>query len=418
MPYDSLPHDGNAEVNRKIRAAQFKVVQVLPRQMYFGARRATSIDLCVRDLVGASRFCSSTLVVADLVSDPFPGFRLELLPQARRAATFARAQHVARLARRERPDVIVVQQHLPTAAAIARRLPGVPVVLHSHNFHKAIAADSVRAWLRRAVRKRRLLQLSGLIHVSAACTRAFRQAWPDVAVPQQVVHNGFDFAAWQPAAVRAPEILCVARCVPEKGVLEAARAVADVLPAFRGWRGRFILSEVATRPHYFEQVKSVLAAVPDQVAIEVQQPWEAVKAAYERAAIALVPSKWTEPFGRTALEAHAGGAALISSGTGGLAEISGDSAVMLPEVTSRAIAAALLELMTDHGLRERLAYEGAERVRMCFNIRTQAERMDAFLLSLAAGRAMPAGLREEPETPTLGFFKTLDFSQERSGRGF
>jgi len=58
----------------------------------------------------------------------------------------------------------------------------------------------------------------------------------------------------------------------------------------------------------------------------------------------VVASKWAEPFGRVTLEAHAGGAALISSGTGGLSEISGDAALYLEAVTGPVIASALCQL--------------------------------------------------------------------------
>ena len=46
-----------------------------------------------------------------------------------------------------------------------------------------------------------------------------------------------------------------------------------------------------------------------------------------RAAIVIVPSRWNEPFGLTALEALACGAPLIVSPRGGLPEVAGEAAV-------------------------------------------------------------------------------------------
>ena len=86
---------------------------------------------------------------------------------------------------------------------------------------------------------------------------------------------------------------------------------------------------------------------------------------------------------RTALEAHAGGAALISSGTGGLAEISGDAALMLPEVTPDAIASAIAMLIVDQPLRESLAHKGAAHARAHLGIEAQAARLDAFYATIA-----------------------------------
>jgi len=369
--------------------------QVMARGMYFGPLLATSIDLCARDLVAASRFAESTRIFAEHVDSPFAGFDLDYFPSARRAVTYARAGHVARSARLEQPDVIVVQQHLPTAAAIVRRLPEAKVILHRHNFAKTVTPrTSVRSSIRRAFRKRRYSQLAGIVHVSEACASAFAQAWPDVSVPSCVVPNGLDFTEWTPHAERNKEILFVGRCAPEKGVLEAVVAIITVLERFPGWHARFMLSNVESHPDYFNRLRELLAGWGHRIMLQAQVPFAEVKAACERAAIALVPSKWQEPFGRTALEAHAGGAALISSGTGGLSEISGDTALMLPSVAPQAIASSIQRLIEHPELRQRLALEGAHRVRVHFDIRAQASRLDDFCQAVADG-SFPADCGED-----------------------
>jgi glycosyltransferase involved in cell wall biosynthesis len=361
------------------RSGDLAIFQVMPREMYFGISRATSIDLCVRDLVAASRFRSTTTVFAERLEDHFPGFTVEALPAARHAATFFRSGHVVRTARARRPDLIVVQQHLPSAAAIARRLPDIKVVLHAHNYQKSYGGRSnPLARLRRNGRKFRYRQLAGIVHVSRSCAEAFARDWPDIGIPAIIINNGLEMAIWHPARERRPEILYAGRCAPEKGVLELAQAAAAQLPSHPGWRARFILSNLAVHPDYVAAVREALAPLGEQAIIEEQRPFAEVKAAYEQAAIAVVPSKWDEPFGRTALEAHAGGAALISSGTGGLAEVSGKAALVVQEVTADALGTALSVLITDEGLRGRLADAGAKRVSEHFDIATQAARLDDF----------------------------------------
>jgi glycosyltransferase involved in cell wall biosynthesis len=356
------------------------ILMIMPRQMYFGPLRATSIDLCVRDLVSASRYRSTTKIFAEDIQEPFPGFVMESLPSARYAATFLRANFVANIARKLQPDVILVQQHLPTAAAIAHRLPQQKIVLQTHNFQKSFRKGSnMLQAMRRSAKKHLYNQLSGIIHVSRACEESFAEGWPDIRLPACVVNNGLDFSEWRPSPSRLKEVIVVGRAAPEKGILEAACAVRSLLPRFPGWRARFILSDIDRHHDYFQQVQKALSGLDAQIDIETQQPFADVKAAFEQAAIAIVPSKWDEPFGRTALEAHAGGASLISSGTGGLAEISGDAAMILPEVTGDAIVVALEELIREETLRQRLADAGALRVRTRFDIKAQAARLDCFL---------------------------------------
>jgi glycosyltransferase involved in cell wall biosynthesis len=302
------------------------------------------------------------------------------------SATRTRAHYVAGLVGKHKPDIVIVQQHLPTASAIARRCPGARVVLQTHNFQKAdYAAGSLKDWLRRGYKRARYKRLAGLIHVSEACKRAFAANWPDIELPQAVVHNGLAFAQWTPAAMRTREVLFAGRCVADKGALEAAEATARVLADRPDWTARFILSVVRDNSAFFEAVRSALAPLGTRARIEIQRPFAEVKAAYEAASIALVPSKVSEAFGRTALEAHAGGAALISSGIGGLREVSGPSALYLPEVTGDAIAAALDTLIGTPELRARLARDGAAWVRERFSIESQAARLDGFCLDLANG---------------------------------
>jgi glycosyltransferase involved in cell wall biosynthesis len=145
---------------------------------------------------------------------------------------------------------------------------------------------------------------------------------------------------------------------------------------------------VGTHARYFERTRDVLAELGPQAEISVQRPYSEIRQACENAAIAIVPSICKEAFGRTALEAHAGGAALISSGSGGLSEISGQAALFTPDVTAETIGDAVKALLTDPALRNRIAHKGGKRVRERFDIRRQAARLDHFLLNVAAsGRA-------------------------------
>ncbi len=367
---------------------QLHIFHVMPRGMYFGTSQATSIDLCARDLIRASRFANSTHVFAEAIADAFEGVAVHAFPRATISATRSRAKHVADVAAARKPDIIIVQQHLPTASAIARRCPEAKVVLQTHNFQRAdYETGSFKDWLRRGYKRGRYKRLAGLIHVSEACRSAFAANWPDIDLPQAVVHNGFDFADWAPAQTRKPEILFVGRCVAEKGVREAAEAAARALAARPQWSARFILSAVDGNIGILDAIRSALSPLGGRARIELQRPFAEVKAAFETASIVLVPSIVRESFGRTAVEAHAGGAALISSGSGGLREVSGPAARYVPHVTAGALTAAIEALIENPQGRARMVREGAAWVRERFSIGSQAARLDDFCLSVLTMRS-------------------------------
>lgn len=371
------------------------ILYVLPRDMHFGPSGATSIDLCCRSQIGASAYSGSTRVLASPVDDWFDGFDTQSFPAAADRSTRVRVAFAVKYARSVKPDLIVVQQHLSPAAGIAASV-NIPVILQRHNFQRAYPKDTFLRRIRYNRKRGAYQSLAGMMHVSEACARQFRADWPDVTIPQTVVPNGMPVASWRPATERTREILCIARSAPEKGVLEVARALATVLPNAPGWSGRFIFSAINTHPDFHARVLATLAPLAGRVTVDVQLPYAEVQAACERAAIALVPSMCQEGFGRTALEAHAGGAALISSGSGGLREVSGDTALYLDEVSPEALAVAMHSLICDTQLRRDLASAGRRRVERLYTAEAVSALADTFFGRIVGGALQSAGkLREE-----------------------
>jgi len=331
----------------------------MPRNMAFGPHGATAIDLCVHDIVTRLPTDVTVTVYAEDNVTPFddlpPNVSLKLFPRRSWRQKQSFLPRIASALRLDAPDVIVVQQHLPSAAAMVRLVSHVPVLLHAHNFQ----------WhgrgLKRVLQKRRYQRLAGIIFVSNACRDDYHRHWPDVAIPAHVVPNGVDITRWQPHAERQKNIVFAGRLTPDKGVLPLVQAVANVLPNYPDWRADFIFGEQDKHPDYKKQVLAALQPVTAQTTVRAQQPYAEVKRLYESAGVAVVPSAYREAFGRVAIEAMAGGAALVSSTNGGLDEVIGDAAVRLPEITAPAIENALRLLLADSALRAEYAARGRAR---------------------------------------------------------
>ncbi|MGN8119656.1 glycosyltransferase family 4 protein [Labrys sp. 22185] len=360
------------------------ICHVLPRGMRFSQSRATSIDLYVCELVAYSR--QPSVVIAEEIADPLPAPRLIEIPCYNYARTTRRSRFIARKIAELDPTIVSVQQHIPSAVHITS-LVQQPVILQRHNFLERPADDNVFSRYRYRSKIAKLNALGGITFVSDVLVSHFESHWPDVQVPREVISNGFDKRLWQAHPDRDNSILIVGRAAPEKGIAEAAAAVATVLAEKPEWRADFVLSEEAVHPDYHKSIKRLLEPLGRQVSLRLNRPFAEVKRLFERAAIAIVPSKWAEPFGRTCLEAHAGGAAVISSGTGGLRSISGDQALYIDPANPRSIAQALKFLMNDDDARQALAKGGTERVCRLFDIDVIAARLDKFCSSVSAGRS-------------------------------
>ena len=355
--------------------------------MRFGPSNATSIDLCVHDLIIASGYREQTRILCCENETLFPGLDISTYAPSVDRHKAKKIRFAVDQAKKDRAELIVVQQHLPTAAAVARRI-STPVILHKHNLTKPIPPSGFFDRLRRSWRIRQHNALAGIIFVSETCRDLFKAEWPEISAPMAVVYNGLDFGEWAPAEHRKKEIICVGRAAPEKGIREAAEAVANVLAVETQWSARFILSEYQRFPDYLHDVIETLQPVADRTTIERNQTFSVVRQRLEEAAIAIVPSKWEEPFGRTALEAHAAGCAVVSSGTGGLREVSGSHALFLPkDFTASDIVHQLNVLIGDKAKRDRLASEGRSYCMQKFALKTVSECADRFYDQVVSKRA-------------------------------
>ena len=357
-----------------------RVVNILPRGMHFGPTAATAIDLCVRDFVTHSAYRGSTTVLAEPVEAPFDDVSFRPVPPGPAKSHWAAALRFADAARQLSPDIVIVQHHVPSASALARNMAPVPVLLHRHNLQTSVnpVMRLYHAWQFDALAK--------TIWVSDVARQSFLRQHPRLASRAVTLHSGLDLSAWVPAQKPEAVVLCVGRATPEKGILQAAEGVCAVLRRASGWRTQFILSRLDRNADYLQSVRQALAPLGARAEVLTNQPHEVVKRANETAAVALVPSIFPEPFGRTAIEAFAGGAALISSRSGGLPEVVGNCAHLLAEVTPHTVAKALTRLIENEPLRMKLAAAGRKRAAECFDIVKQSRQLDALYEELVKPR--------------------------------
>ena len=152
----------------------------------------------------------------------------------------------------------------------------------------------------------------------------------------------------------------------DKGADSFVRACAAVLPHLPGWRAEMIGADRFTpdspNTPFLGALRPEAAAAG--ITLRGYQPHGEVMAAMNRAAIAVVPSRWEEPFGLAALEALVSGAALLCSRRGGLPEVAGDACLYIDPERPADIAAALSALANDPARRESLARAGWVRARL------------------------------------------------------
>jgi UDP-glucose:(glucosyl)LPS alpha-1,2-glucosyltransferase len=259
------------------------------------------------------------------------------------------------------PALIEVHNRADVALALARRLPDIPISLFLHNDPQAMRGARTPADRARLLdRFARVVLVSDYLRALLLEGIASHPRQPPV-----VIHNCIDLAAIPAAGPRERLILFVGRVVPDKGTDSFVAACAAALPRLPGWRAAIIGADRfrADSPETAFTRRVRAAAEPAGVRLLGYQQRTPTLEAMARAAIVVMPSRWAEPFGLTALEAMACGAALICSARGGLPEVAGDAALYADPDNPAEIAEAIVALARDDPRRAALAAAGRERAR-------------------------------------------------------
>jgi glycosyltransferase involved in cell wall biosynthesis len=308
---------------------------------------------------------------------------LELFPLAPRTEMdLGAAWKLARLIKQLRPDVI--HAHDPHGVAMAgialsmSTLPSPPPLFASRRVDFHLKGSSLSRWKYRQV------------DCFICASEAIRQILVADGVPEDrtvTVHEGIDLErveAAPPARLHeelwlphhAPLVGNVAALVPHKGqrhLVEAAALVVRQVPD-----ARFVIAgegelrqalERQIKEHRLEKHVLLAGFRPDVLSVH-------------KAFDIFVMSSVTEGLGTSLLDAMACAKPVVATTAGGIPEVvaDGETGLLVPPRDHHALAEALVRLLNDAALRQRLGRAGLARVREHFT----AERMVRETLAVYA----------------------------------
>ena len=327
------------------------------------------------------------------------------------ARPYYRAEYVAQCIRRLRafkPDVIHVHNFVNHLPAFRRSFPDAVLVIHMH-------CD----WLVELDREETARNL-GAADIVVGCSdhvaQSARRRFPELRQPFANLPNGIGPAPARASGPGANEtVITVGRVSPEKGVHVLLEAWAQVRAARPRAELRIVgpmavcprelLVDLSTdpdvqalsrfypergRPHrpYGETLR---AMVPEAQAASVHfvgsEPHARVLERFQEAAVLVSPSL-SEAFGMSLVEAMAAGTPVVASRVGGMTEVveKTGGGLLVTKADPAALAAAIIQLLEDPGLRERLGGEGRARVSELYGWNSVAATAETLYAEAAAGR--------------------------------
>lgn len=319
-----------------------------------------------------------------------------LLRNGRGAASLV---HLAWLCRRERIDVIHVTERPRDAlfGLLLARLAGSACVIHAHTSYYRHDATRLGDWT--------LRHADAVVGVSRFTAHTFVR---DAGLPGRrvfAVHNAVDSALFRPdvpvaerAAMRArlgvpadvPLIGCVARLSRWKdqaALLDALVAVRRAVPA-----ARLVLAGLSSddapdgQGNYKDYLfrRAAALGLDGAVGFAGFVPQHEMPAFYAALDVLAHPAI-EEPFGLALVEAMASVRPVVAAGAGGVPEIirDGVDGLLVPREQPEALAMALVSVLRDRALAERLARCGRDRVCATFSPERQAAAMLAVYRRIA-----------------------------------
>ncbi|MDI2091574.1 glycosyltransferase family 4 protein [Commensalibacter oyaizuii] len=334
------------------------IMTVLPPKEGFSQDCAGAIGLLVRRLAKPN----DLIVGQSTASPPFKGLRyLEISLGWRRFLGKNRAYlyGIIRYIKQYQPVMVEIHNRPEIALSIAKKFPDIVVSLTLHNDPVGMRRAKI------AAERQLLLQKLHVVTVSEFLKQRFLS--DNVRGEVTVLSNSIDLRAvpsYIPIDHREKTILFVGRMVADKGADLFIQICQRILLIDPSWKiemigaDRFFKNSQETS--FIKQLRHQIKN--DQVVMRGYLPHDEVLKRMATVKVIIIPSRWPEPFGMTALEAMACGTPLLVSSRGALPQIVGNAALIIDPEQIEDCVQQLLRLIQDKVLQEYLSQQALMQV--------------------------------------------------------
>jgi len=327
---------------------ELKIHSLLPAKEQYTRTNAGAVAMVMEDMILASRFHGH--VFGRVITNP--PLTIPYTPLEPKHALFigtniclakSYLDHLDQTG--ETPNWVEVHGRCQVASYLAGKRSDLRVVLVLHNDPREMKGA-------KTIHERRHLSsiLIGVFAVSQYLLDCFFDGLDPketAHLVKQVVPLGVD-KRHKKRPKKKKQIVLTGRMVVEKGMLEAAEALSQILPYYPDWSVRFIGAKgfkPSNRSPYERAVAKALAPCGHQASMLGFLPRQDVERYHDESAIAIVPSIWQEPAGRVVLEAMSSGCALITTRRGGIPEYAENRALIIDEPSVGQFANAIQYLI-------------------------------------------------------------------------
>lgn len=347
---------------------------VLPPREGFSPNKFGAISLSTLEFVKDSKFCEDISVIgSDACDQPFSNC-YEYIPSKRTLLSSATGTYLRNIYKKlKTQDTKLVEIHnRPYYVSFFKKFTDCKVTLHYHNDPQEMKGS-------KTVRQRKFLldNCEYIYCVSKYIRDRFVEGLDGLDLSKVItVYNSLPEQELNSDGPKRRKVIYVGRLSNDKGVLELVEAYRTLLPLHPNWEF-FLIAKILGHPREFPYIKKIktLESYPNFKFLYNIQHSETMQH-FKEAAIAVLPSKWPEPFGRVVLESICMGCATVTSNSGGIPEIIGDAGVLLNRLTEESVTRAINNLITDETIRNWFQKAAVTRSRQFLKMAMSDNLMD------------------------------------------
>jgi glycosyltransferase involved in cell wall biosynthesis len=284
--------------------------------------------------------------------------------------------------------IVEVHQDVSLAGIIAKNFPNIRVSVIKHGDYCINRFKEKFSLIRWFYYNRYIKYLHSIYTISNYVRLAIEKDYPKMETKIFTVYNTYGHISQslitQENNNKKNQIVFAGKPVAHKGISEFILSLPPVLNKHLDYKAIIIGAFFSKKGKYLKEIdglfekNDIRKLIDDSriVFLKNLNPDEVFKNMAE-SKIAVVPTKTNEPFGLVCLESHLAKCAVVSSGNGGLSEISGDYALYLDCVSKDEISNKLNILIENEKKLRILASSGFEYTYNKFDPKKLALILDA-----------------------------------------
>ena len=335
-----------------------KIASILPYKENYSNKGAGAVSLWISDFMKYSSFKNKITVFGHseykkFLSKNYVNINLKSINSKLYSSTKEYSKNIINYIKKDNFDIIEIHNRPIMVNDFVKNINS-KIILYFHNDPKTMKGSknkSDKLFLLEKVDK--------IVFISIWVKKQFFDNLEfDDHIKTEIIYHSIN--PIKKISKKKKQIVFVGKLNESKGYDLFCEAVNNVLKKYENWVGLSIGDEKRFQSYYTHKRQKNFGLLDNKKVLKI----------FKESEIAVIPSRWEEPFGRTALESSSRGCATIISNKGGLTETT-DEAIIIKKLDSFNVEKKIIKLIKDKKLRRKLQISGIKNLKHVLKINSK-----------------------------------------------